>query len=87
MAVTGVGVLAVRVATDVSVGTAYFTAIPFLLLAMLLCIYGISCYAKGKGYSGSWGWFGIFFPFGIIIVVCLPDRHRTAKKTPAQFTP
>ncbi len=55
----------------------------FGLAVIPLFIYGCCCYAKGKGYHGAWGLLGVFCPFGLIILVCFPDRHKTTKKTSA----
>ena len=42
----------------------------------VLCIYGYSNYAIGKGHSGWWGILGLFRIFGLIGLVCLPDKHK-----------
>lgn len=52
------------------------------VLPMFLFIYGLCCYAKGKGYHGAWGLLGLFTLIGLIILVCLPDRHKSIKQKP-----
>jgi hypothetical protein len=51
-------------------------------LGLIPFIYGCCCYAKGKGYHGAWGLLGIFFIFGLIALVCFPDKNKTTKKVP-----
>ena len=43
-------------------------------------IYGLCCYAKGKGYHGAWGLLGVFTLIGLIILVCFPDRHKSIRE-------
>jgi DNA-binding transcriptional regulator of glucitol operon len=51
-------------------------------LGLIPFIYGCCCYAKGKGYHGAWGLLGIFFIFGLIALVCFPDKNKATKKIP-----
>ena len=44
-------------------------------------IYGLCCYAKGKGYHGAWGLLGVFTLIGLIILGCFPDRHKSIKES------
>ncbi|MBA7573432.1 hypothetical protein ES708_15229 [subsurface metagenome] len=39
-------------------------------IGLFLFIYGLCCYAKGKGYHGAWGLLGLFTILGLIILVC-----------------
>jgi hypothetical protein len=57
--------------------------LPVQGLGLLPFIYGLCCYAKGKGYHGAWGLLGLLTIIGLIILVCFPDRHKTTKKTSA----
>ena len=45
-------------------------------------VLGCCYYAKGKGYHGAWGLLGVFCPFGLIILICFPDRHKLVKEKP-----
>jgi len=48
---------------------------------MPLWIFGVWCYAKGKGYHGAWGLLGVFTLIGLIILACFPDRHKSIKES------
>jgi hypothetical protein len=48
----------------------------FLLGGIVLCIWGCWSYAKGKGYDGVLGFLGLFTIIGLIILACLPDKHK-----------
>jgi len=48
---------------------------------MPLWIFGICCYAKGKGYHGAWGLLGVFTLIGLIILACFPDRHKSISES------
>ena len=49
-------------------------------LSPLFFIYGLCCYAKGKGYHGAWGLLGLFTLVGLIILACFPDRHKSIRE-------
>jgi len=55
------------------------STIAFLVgsITMPLWIFGVWCYAKGKGYHGAWGLLGVFTLIGLIILACFPDRHKS----------
>jgi hypothetical protein len=51
-------------------------------LGIIPFVYGLCCYAKGKGYHGAWGLVGLLTIIGLIILVCFPDRHKSVKQKP-----
>ena len=61
-------------------GRTHYILEDILILSMLPFIYGLCCYAKGKGYHGAWGLLGLLTIIGIIILVCFPDRHKSTKE-------
>ena len=52
------------------------------ILPMFPFIYGLCCYAKGKGYHGAWGLLGLLTIIGLIILVTFPDKHKPVKQKP-----
>ena len=42
-------------------------------------IWGCMNYAEGKGHSKHLGWLGLLSCLGLIIMICLPDRHKGAQ--------
>ena len=48
-----------------------------VIAGSILFIYGCSCYAIGKGYSGIFGLLGFISLLGLIILVLLPDKHNS----------
>jgi len=59
------------------------TTIAFLVrsITMPLWIFGVWCYAKGKGYHGAWGLLGVFTLIGLTILACFPDRHKSISES------
>ena len=59
------------------------STIAFLVgsITMPLWIFGVWCYAKGKGYHGAWGLLGVFTLIGFIILACFPDRHKSISES------
>ena len=48
----------------------------FLVGGTVLFIWGCWSYAEGKGYDGAFGFLGLFTIIGLIILACLPDKHK-----------
>ncbi len=74
----GLGILAQFVGF-VLIVVAYEVAIlgySFLFGGIVLFIWGCWSYAKGKGYEGAVGLLGLFTIIGLIILACLPDKHK-----------
>jgi len=51
-------------------------------LGIIPFVYGLCCYAKGKGYNGAWGLLGLLTIIGLIILACFPDKHKSVKQKP-----
>ncbi|OQB75901.1 MAG: hypothetical protein BWX92_02317 [Deltaproteobacteria bacterium ADurb.Bin135] len=53
--------------------------IGFLLttVGLVLFVWGCFNYAQGKGYSQWLGLLGLLSCIGLIVLVVLPDRHKT----------
>ncbi|MDG9667351.1 hypothetical protein ONV78_06330 [Hahella sp. CR1] len=47
-----------------------------VLLGIVLFVWGCGQYAKSKGYSGVWGFLGLFSLIGLIILVFMKDKDR-----------
>lgn len=45
-----------------------------------LFIWGTYNYAKGKGYHGAVGFLGLLSFAGLIVLICLPDKHKDLEK-------
>jgi len=45
---------------------------------ILLFIWGLWNYARGKGYKGTWGLLGLLSVFGLIILAFFPDKKKDA---------
>jgi hypothetical protein len=72
---------------------AYNLYVPSFIILILLYgstlpfIYGLSCWAIGKGYHGAWGFLGLsslynpplgpFSMVALLIFAVLPDRHKS----------
>jgi len=63
--------------TSLSLALGYLLQIAGAVLMVIGCVN----YAKGKGYSGAWGLFGILSILGFIVLALFPDRHKQAKAT------
>lgn len=47
------------------------------MLGVWVCwVEGCFLIAKGKGHPDRWGWFGLFWVVGLVVVLLLPDRTR-----------
>lgn len=63
-----VQVLGVVIGQDISI---------FIRLAgSVLLIIGCCYYAKGKGYHCAWGLLGLLSLIGLIILICMRDKHK-----------
>lgn len=53
-------------------------SVGFLMAATgyILVIVGCCYYAKGKGYHGALGLFGLASIIGLLVLICLPDRAK-----------
>jgi riboflavin transporter FmnP len=49
------------------------------LVAVELFIVGCCYYAKSKGYHGAWGLLGLLSVIGLIVLVCMRDKHKGNK--------
>jgi len=49
-----------------------------MVIGFVFFIWGCMNYAEGKGYSKHLGWLGLLSCLGLIVMVCLPDRHKGA---------
>ena len=45
------------------------------LAGVVLFIIGCSYYAKGKGHHGAWGLLGLLSIVGLLVLVCMRDKH------------
>ena len=71
-AVMIVGNLLLRNASLLWLGIVVFT------LGFAAFIWGCVQYAKGKGHSGYWGALGALWILGLLVLLFLPDRHKSA---------
>ena len=53
-----------------------------LILGLIPFLYGCCCYAKGKGYHGAYGLYGILWVFGLFILVCKKDKYKNIAEEP-----
>lgn len=53
-------------------------SILFRIVGAILLITGCCYYAKGKGYHVAWGLLGVFSLIGLIVLVCMRDKRKTA---------
>ena len=62
-----------------------FFGFPLISIAgTILLIIGLGYYAKAKGHSGYYGLFGLLSWFGILVLICLRDRHTTPEDLAAK---
>lgn len=76
----GVGIL-LEVLGRVAIAVSAALAIPGLIIFLIgvaVFVWGCMNYAKGKGHSPWLGVLGLLSVIGLIILVLLPDRHKTA---------
>jgi len=45
-------------------------------IGSILFIIGCCFYAKGKGYNGAWGLLGLLSLIGLLILMCMKDKHK-----------
>ena len=50
------------------------------LFSLVAFIYGLSCYARGKGYPGAWCLLGFLGLIGLIILICFRDMYKDGKE-------
>ena len=48
----------------------------FRFSGAILFIVGCCYYAKGKGHNSAWGLLGLLSLIGLLVLVCLRDRHK-----------
>lgn len=77
------GIIA-AIVTDTSKRTDFFLQVICILPTIFLFIYGLYCYAKGKGYHGAWGLLGILTIIGLLIIAFFPDRHKLVSEEQKQ---
>jgi hypothetical protein len=52
-----------------------------VVVSTILLVWGCCCYAKGKGYEGSWGFLALFFGLlGFLIIACFRDKYKVKEK-------
>lgn len=59
-------------------GDGQMIGMAFLLGGMIFFIWGCMNYAEGKGHSKWLGLLGLLSCPGLIVLMCLPDRHKQA---------
>ncbi len=52
-------------------------SLPIGLIGTVLLVIGLGYYAKAKGHSGLFGLLGLLSWLGVIVLMCLKDRHET----------
>jgi hypothetical protein len=62
----------------INIGIVMWVAAVFAWGGILLFIWGLWNYARGKGYRGAWGLLGLLSVFGLIILAFFPDRKKGA---------
>lgn len=50
--------------------------LPVLLVGTALFIAGCCFYATGKGHHGAWGVLGLFSIIGLLVLICMTDKHK-----------
>lgn len=53
-------------------------SILFRIGGAILFVSGCCYYAKGKGYHVAWGLLGLLSLIGLLVLVCLRDKNKTA---------
>lgn len=53
-------------------------AVGLSVAGTVLLIYGLSLYARAKGYSGWFGLFGLLSCLGLLVLALLPDKLKTS---------
>ncbi len=79
----GLGILAIFIGylmSLVDIGTVLWFAAIFIWGGVLLFVWGLWCYAKGKGYHGIWGLLGFLGPIGLIVLIFFPDKQKAGSK-------
>ncbi|HEX5399621.1 MAG TPA: hypothetical protein VFY06_11300 [Verrucomicrobiae bacterium] len=75
----GVGIL-LEVAGRIAISLNEALGIPGLIIVfvgVVLFVWGCMNYAEGKGHSKWLGFLGLLSIIGLIILIVLPDRHKT----------
>jgi hypothetical protein len=83
---TNIGILSGIFAQIAGFGASYYFHIGIVMWigavlawgGILLFIWGLFNYAKGKGYSGLWGLLGLLSVFGLAILAFFPDKKKGA---------
>lgn len=77
----GVGILLQLVGASVQRtadgGTLAMIGSIIVLIGLAVFIWGCCNYAEGKGYHAALGLLGLLSCLGLIILVVLPDKHRS----------
>jgi len=61
------------------IGIILWTAAILIWGGILLMMWGLWNYSKGKGYHGAWGLLGLLSIPGLIILALFPDRKKEKK--------
>lgn len=76
----GLGLIALLIGYLLSryviIGIVLWLAAILIYSGILIAIWGLWHYAKGKGYHGGWGFLGFLGIIGLIILCLLPDRNK-----------
>lgn len=67
------------VMSDGASGFSYGLGVLLGLVGIGLFIWGCMSYIKGKGHNAAWGLLGIFWFFGLLVLMLFPDRHKEEK--------
>jgi len=57
---------------------ALIAGVLLMLSGLVLFIWGCRAYALGKGHSPALGFLGLLSCIGLLVLVALPDRHRSS---------
>jgi len=68
-----------QVLTKVVGGAAAIPGSIIALVGVIVFIWGCMNYAVGKGHSKWLGLLGLFSCIGLIVLILLPDQHKTPK--------
>lgn len=50
----------------------------FRIVGAILFVTGCCYYAKGKGYHAAWGLLGLLSLIGLLVLICMRDKHKAA---------
>lgn len=56
----------------------YIAGLIFEISGIIVFIWGCMSYARGKGYHPLFGLFGLLYILGLLVLVLLRDKYKTA---------